>query len=122
MLMPGRARATDDVDCVVEIFTNAQMALLETGLRRLGLTNDATPGAPICRLLCGDIKVDVMPVATQVFGFSNAWYADGMRHRTTTPLPSGKTIPLFATPYFLATKFEAFWGPRAERSDALARS
>src|SRR5689334_21971720 len=75
----GAARGTDDVDCVVEITTSLQMARLEKRLRQSGLSNDRSVGAPVCRWVCSGVKVDVMPVVGEILGFTNPWYADGVR-------------------------------------------
>jgi hypothetical protein len=44
-------RPTDDVDCVVEVTTQAGYYQLAAQLRDLGLVEDSTPGAPLCRRL-----------------------------------------------------------------------
>jgi hypothetical protein len=55
-------RPTDDVDCVVEVTTQAGYYRLAAQLRKLGLEEDTTSGAPLCQWLCRGIKLDVMPI------------------------------------------------------------
>ena len=85
-------RPTLDVDCVVELSTRKSYYVLEESLRQLGFKNDITPGAPLCRWIFEDIKVDVMPINESILGFSNRWYAPGMEHRIKMTLPDGMSI------------------------------
>lgn len=64
-------RPTLDVDCVIEIRSRLQFARSEENLRSSGFKNDTSEGAPICRWIYKDIKVDVMPTDSAVLGFSN---------------------------------------------------
>ena len=54
-------RATQDVDCVIELTTRKMHAELEEGLRSKKFANDISPGAPICRCIYSCIKVDIKP-------------------------------------------------------------
>lgn len=54
-------RPTIDVDCVIEISSRPQFVRMEEKLRTKGFKNDTSKGAPICRWIYEDIKVDVMP-------------------------------------------------------------
>lgn len=101
-------RPTDDVDCLVELTSYAGYAALERRLRELGFANDTSPKAPVCRWLYEGIKVDVMPSDASVLGFSNAWYADGIKHKVPHTLPDGQRIFILPAPYFVATKLVAF--------------
>ena len=47
---------------------------LSERLRALGLAEDTTHGAPLCRWRRHDLIVDVMPVDERVLGFGNRWY------------------------------------------------
>jgi hypothetical protein len=44
-------RPTDDVDCVVEVTSQREYYQLSATLRELGLSEDSSPGAPLCRWL-----------------------------------------------------------------------
>lgn len=59
-------RPTLDVDCVIEISSRLQFAKMEENLRAKGFKNDTSEGAPICRWIYADIKVDVMPTDSAV--------------------------------------------------------
>ena len=78
----------------------------------------AAKGAPLCRWTHGALTLDVMPLDSEVLGFSNRWYPDALRTAGNVQLPSGLLIRSINAPHFLATKLEAFNG-RGER-DYLA--
>jgi hypothetical protein len=100
-------RPTLDVDCVVEVVTYFEYTQLEEKLRSFGFHNDTTVGAPLCRKIYKGVIVDIMPSNTDILGFSNCWYKDGMANRTTAQLPDGMEIFVFPVEYYVATKFEA---------------
>lgn len=103
-------RPTLDVDCVIEIGSRLQFAKLEENLRAKGFTNDTSEGAPICRWIYKDIKVDVMPTDSAVLGFSNRWYEEGIENKISKTLPDETEVFVFPPEYYLATKFEAHNG------------
>jgi hypothetical protein len=100
-------RPTKDVDAIVDIATYAEYAALSDRLRAVGLVEDTSDGAPLCRWRKGGLIVDVMPTREDILGFSNRWYAlaietaahvDIGRHRARVVIP----------PVFIATKLVAF--------------
>jgi predicted nucleotidyltransferase len=102
-------RATDDVDCVVEMASGrVKYYALEEELRKLGFKHPMAERAPICRWEYSGIQVDVMPTEGKVLGFNNRWYADGMANTRTAELPDGQEIEIFSVSYLLASKIEAF--------------
>jgi hypothetical protein len=101
-------RPTDDVDCVVEITTQREYYRLAATLRDLGLSEDSTPGAPLCRWLCGGVKLDVMPINPEVLGFGKLWYEQGVAEARDFVLPNGMTVKIFTIAYLLGSKIEAF--------------
>jgi hypothetical protein len=103
-------RPTQDVDCVIELPTRVAHAKLEDDLRALGFAHDTSKGAPICRWIYKDILVDVMPSDSNVLGFSNMWYEEGIENKISTTLPNGTKIFVFTPEYYLASKFEAHKG------------
>jgi len=103
-------RPTIDVDCVIEISSRFQFARMEENLRARGFTNDTSEGAPICRWIYKDIKVDVMPTDSCVLGFSNRWYEEGIEIKISKILPDGTEVFVFPPEYYLAAKFEAHKG------------
>ena len=102
-------RPTLDVDCVVDlqIFTYLDYSKLEEQLRYLGFQNDTSKNAPVCRKIYQGISVDFMPVNTDILGFSNSWYKDGIINKKSISLPDGTSIFIFPVVYYLATKLEA---------------
>ena len=103
-------RATQDVDCIIEVSSYVQLGDLEEELRKLKFSHDTSEGAPICRWIYGGIKVDIMPTHSNVMGFSNRWYYDGMKNKIEIKLPDGSDIYILSPEYYLATKFEAHRG------------
>jgi predicted nucleotidyltransferase len=100
-------RPTLDVDCIVEIATIMQLQELEEELRKKGFVNDRTKGAPMCRWICREITVDVMPTRSEVPGFTNDWYEEGFRHAYRVSLGDEVVVKVPEAPYFLATKVAA---------------
>ena len=66
--------STKDVDIIVEVGTWGEYARLLERLRERGFREDTEEGAPVCRWVIDDIKVDVMPADEEILGFSNRWY------------------------------------------------
>jgi hypothetical protein len=77
----GGIRPTKDVDAIVDVTSYAKYAALSARLRALGLAEDTTTGAPLCRWRRDDLIVDVLPVNERVLGFSNRWYPAAHRGR-----------------------------------------
>jgi predicted nucleotidyltransferase len=100
-------RPTQDVDCVIALSTKTEHARLEEALRVKKFANDTSQGAPICRWVYKNIKVDVMPTDSSVLGFSNRWYEEGIEKRITKTLDDGTEIYVFSPEYYIAAKFEA---------------
>ena len=103
-------RPTLDVDCVIGLSTRLEFYRLEENLRARGFANDTSSGAPICRWIYNDIKVDVMPTDENILGFSNKWYVEGIENEIQKILPDGTEIFVFPPEYYVATKFEAHKG------------
>jgi len=100
-------RPTQDVDCTIELSSYKEHAELEEDLRAKGFANDTSKGAPICRWIYQDIKVDVMPTDENILGFNNQWYPGGVGNKISKTLPDGTEIFVFPPEYYLASKFEA---------------
>jgi len=100
-------RPTLDVDCVIGLSTRLEFYRLEENLRARGFANDTSSGAPICRWIYKDIKVDVMPTDENILGFSNKWYVEGIENEIQKILPDGTEIFVFPPEYYVATKLEA---------------
>ncbi|MDO1450825.1 hypothetical protein Q0590_31415 [Rhodocytophaga aerolata] len=104
----AEVRPTDDVDCVIELASRNALYILEDRLRVIGFRNDTRGGAPICRWLYQSITVDIMPTDPHILGFSNQWYRDGIKQAIWYKLPNRESIQIFTSPYFIASKLEAF--------------
>lgn len=105
----GGIRSTRDVDAIVDVTSYAKYADLSERLRALGLAEDKTPGAPLCRWRHDDLIVDVMPVDANILGFSNRWYPAAIETAGTFTI-AGHSVRVVAPTFFIATKLEAFHG------------
>jgi hypothetical protein len=105
----GAIRPTKDVDAIVDVTSYAKYAALSERLRRLGLAEDTSPGAPLCRWRRGDFIVDVMPIDEHVLGFSNRWYPRAIETAQTFDV-AGHDVSVVTPALFIATKLEAFHG------------
>ena len=102
-------RPTMDVDAIVDVTSYAQYADLAERLRALGLAEDTSDGAPLCRWRQGSLIVDVMPTDASVLGFSNRWYPAAIDTAQRLEI-AGLRVRVVTPPLFLATKLEAFHG------------
>ncbi|MCX7079548.1 MAG: hypothetical protein NTV76_09405 [Pseudomonas sp.] len=102
-------RGTDDVDLVIHLAGTPDWYRLEEQLKPLGFKNTGQDNVT-CRLRLGELKVDFMPTAEEVLGFSNTWFVGGLDNAIYHTLPSGTRIKVFAAPWFLAAKLQAFEG------------
>jgi len=100
-------RPTQDVDCVIELSSSIEHNRLEENLRSKEFENDTSPGAPRCRWVYNDIKVDIMPTDSDILGFSNRWYTNGIENKIIKTLPDETEIFVFPPEYYLSAKFEA---------------
>jgi hypothetical protein len=100
-------RPTQDIDCTIELRSYKEHTELEEDLRAKGFANDTSCGAPRCRWIYQEIKIDVMPTGENVLGFNNRWYQGGVENRISKTLPDGTEINVFPPSYYLASKFEA---------------
>lgn len=105
--MAEEARATNDVDIVIELWAYKDYAAIEERLRSLGFQNDIESGV-ICRYRVQGIIVDVMPTGENILGFSNIWYPEGYKHAIDYRIDDENVVKIFDTPYFIASKLEAF--------------
>ncbi|QHI98653.1 hypothetical protein GT347_12000 [Xylophilus rhododendri] len=103
-------RATRDVDAVVHA-SRAMFHRIEEAVAQRGFARDIHSGV-ICRWVhkSSGVLFDLMPVAPEVLGFSNRWYAYAVE--TAEPLELGPDIciRLVSAVAFVATKLEAFAG------------
>ena len=100
-------RPTEDVDVLVEVYTRIDYTRIEERLRQLGFKHD-TSSKFVGRFIMENLIVDFMPMEEDVLGFNNRWYIDGFKSAQAVFLDERNTIKIFAAPYFLAAKIEAF--------------
>ena len=101
-------RVTQDVDAVVAVLSLPEYQRLGDALRARGFSQRLAEGDPPYRWVYAGMKLDVMPIAESVLGFSNRWYEAAMRAAVSVQLRPGLRIRLVTSPYFVATKLEAF--------------
>lgn len=101
-------RATRDVDAVVEA-NRAMFHRFEEAVAARGFARDVSSDV-ICRWVHKESGVlfDLMPVQSEVMGFSNRWYPYAVETATATDLGQGVKIQLISAVAFVATKLEAF--------------
>jgi hypothetical protein len=105
----GGIRPTRDVDVIVDVASYSKYTALAERLRHLGLAEDTTPGAPLCRWRRDDLIVDVMPVSERILGFSNRWYPAAIETAQSFNI-AGHDVRVVTPALFIATKLEAFHG------------
>lgn len=100
-------RATDDVDVVIEVVSQARYAGIEEKLRGLKFDHDMRPGAPRCRWVLGNLIVDIMPADGEFLGLNTAWFREALASATKTKIPGG-ALRVVSPVGFIATKYVAF--------------
>ena len=106
----AEVRPTFDVDAIAEIASYVEYTTFGERLHKLGFTEDASEGAPICRWQHSQIKLDLMPLDEKILGFSNRWYKAAMDTANEFEIERDIRIRVVTAPYFCATKLEAFKG------------
>jgi predicted nucleotidyltransferase len=101
-------RPTEDVDVIVEVATLTEYYNLEERLRAAGFKNDASEGAPICRWIVDDCRVDVMPIDSKALGMNSKWFKEALESAEPANLGEGLQARVITVPMFLATKLAAF--------------
>jgi len=104
----AEVRPTFDVDVIAEITSYADYATFSERLRALSFREDTSKGAPLCRWVIDEMKLDVMPIDEKILGFTNRWYRVAMDAAQETELEPALRIRLITPPHFIATKLEAF--------------
>jgi predicted nucleotidyltransferase len=101
------ARPTIDVDCMVDVKSLADYYALEDILRKKGFRHDQRDSAPICRWTWEEVAVDIIPSRSDILGFSNEWYTDGLLHAVEIELDPTFSIKILGVEYYLASKLVA---------------
>ncbi|MFT6970641.1 MAG: putative nucleotidyltransferase [Roseivirga sp.] len=100
-------RPTKDLDITLEIHTLGELESLREALIKKGL-RQSSEDKVICRFRLDDIKVDVMSTKEVGWAPANRWFAPGFERRYQLMLDEME-ISLMPLPYFLASKFDAFF-------------
>lgn len=100
-------RPTKDLDLTMEIASLGALEALREELVSRGFTQSSEDSV-VCRFRYEDVLVDVM--ATKAIGWApgNRWFELGF-HKAFGYDLEGLPIRLLPLPYFLATKFDAFF-------------
>jgi hypothetical protein len=100
-------RPTKDLDITLEIHTLGELESLREALIKKGL-RQSSEDKVICRFRLDDIKVNVMSTKEVGWAPANRWFAPGFERRYQLMLDEME-ISLMPLPYFLASKFDAFF-------------
>ena len=100
-------RPTADIDMTINLANYTEWAQMQERLAELGFYPDPQ-GQSICSYKYQDIAIDIMPADDSSIGVSNIWYKPGFRYLQQIALEDGTSINILPSPYFLATKLEAF--------------
>lgn len=102
------ARATEDVDAIVEVASLVRYHALAERLMEQGFKQTMADNTPPFRWYWNGMQLDLVPLDEKVLGFANRWYKPGFEAATAATLPSGMVLRHLSAPYFMATKLEAF--------------
>lgn len=102
------ARATEDVDGIVEVASLAGYHALAAQLMEQGFRQTMADNTPPFRWYWRGMQLDLVPLDEKVLGFANRWYQPGFEAAATATLPSGLVLRHLSAPYFMASKLEAF--------------
>ncbi len=102
-------RPTDDIDVLIEIGSYNDYVKIQEKLASIGFCIDAEAKVT-CRYKYQGLTVDIMPIDEHILGFTNKWYREGFSNITTYHVDEQTQVNIFAAPYFIASKLEAFKG------------
>lgn len=102
------ARATKDVDAIVEVSTLVGYHALADQLMARGFKQTIADNTPPFRWFWQGMQLDLVPLDEKVLGFANRWYRPGFEAAQLATLPTGLQLRHLSAPYFVATKLEAF--------------
>jgi predicted nucleotidyltransferase len=104
----ANARATEDVDAIVEVASLVGYHVLAQRLMEQGFKQTMADNTPPFRWYWSGMQLDLVPLDEKVLGFANRWYKPGFEAASMATLPSGLQLRHLSAPYFMATKLEAF--------------
>ena len=100
-------RPTADIDMTINLANYVEWVQMQERLSELEFYPDPQ-GQSICSYKFKNIPLDIMPAEDSSIGISNTWYKPGFNYLQTIQLEDGIIIKILSSPYFLATKLEAF--------------
>jgi predicted nucleotidyltransferase len=100
-------RPTADIDMTINLANYSEWAKMQERLSELEFYPDPQ-GQSICSYKFHNIAIDIMPAEDSSIGISNTWYKPGFNDLKNIQLENGTIIKILSSPYFLATKLEAF--------------
>ena len=100
-------RPTTDIDMTINLANYYEWTQIQERLLALNFYPDPQ-GQSICSYRYKKIAIDIMPAEDSSIGISNHWYKPGFQSIQTIFLAEAISINILASPYFLATKLEAF--------------
>jgi len=100
-------RPTTDIDMTVNLANYTEWTQMQERLSVLKFFPDPH-GQSICSYKFKEIAIDIMPAEDSSIGISNVWYRPGFKYLQQILLEDGTMINVLPSPYFLATKLEAF--------------
>ena len=102
------SRPLGDIDIVVGVSTLAEFHQLTDDLEQKGFKPKSTTNVHAQSWTYEGIPLHIMPMKSEIMGFYNRWYEEGVFHANSMTLPSGMQIRIFPPAYFLAAKIDAF--------------
>lgn len=100
-------RPTKDIDIFLEIMSLGELEKLRILLIQKGFYQTAEDNV-ICRFRFEDIKIDVMATCPIGWAPANPWFNAGIDSVITIDIDN-IPVKILSLPYFLATKFSAFF-------------
>lgn len=101
-------RPTEDVDVIIEVVTLGELYKLEEKLRAAGFRHDMSEGAPICRWIVQNCRVDIMPIDSRELGMNSQWFREALESAQFVTVEGKVQVKVVTPPLFLATKLSAF--------------
>lgn len=100
-------RPTKDIDITMEIASLGELESIRQELTKKGF-HQSSEDDVICRFRYQEIKVDVMSTIAVGWAPANPWFAPGYKSIIQFNI-EGTIIQCLSLPYYLATKFTAFY-------------
>ena len=99
-------RRTEDIDLVVEVSSTNEFYKIIEKFKNKGFKEDIL-STNICRLKKDFLQIDVIPTKKEIVGFTNSWFQRGVKRAKVVSI-EGLKLKILSSPYFLASKLEAF--------------